>query len=48
MTELVVVAIDKPGLLADVAGVLYANRIEVVDAAIYSAPAVRHSETPEG
>ena len=28
--------VDTPGLLADVAGVLYANRIEVVDAAIYS------------
>ena len=35
MTELVLAAADTPGLLADVAGVLYANRIEVVDAAIY-------------
>jgi [protein-PII] uridylyltransferase len=36
MTELVLSAADTPGLLAEVAGVLYANRIEVVDAAIYS------------
>ena len=36
MTEMVLAAADTPGLLADVAGVLYANRIEVVDAAIYS------------
>jgi [protein-PII] uridylyltransferase len=36
MTEMVLAAADVPGLLADVAGVLYANRIEVVDAAIYS------------
>jgi [protein-PII] uridylyltransferase len=47
MTELVVVAVDKPGLLADVAGVLYANRIEVVDAAIYSRQPSDASETPE-
>jgi [protein-PII] uridylyltransferase len=40
VSELVLAALDAPGLLADVAGVLYANRIEVVDAAIYSrAPA---------
>jgi [protein-PII] uridylyltransferase len=40
VTEMVLAALDAPGLLADVAGVLYANRIEVVDAAIYSrAPA---------
>jgi [protein-PII] uridylyltransferase len=40
VTEMVLAARDTPGLLADVAGVLYANRIEVVDAAIYSrAPA---------
>jgi [protein-PII] uridylyltransferase len=36
ITEMVLAARDTPGLLADVAGVLYANRIEVVDAAIYS------------
>jgi [protein-PII] uridylyltransferase len=36
VTEMVLAAKDTPGLLADVAGVLYANRIEVVDAAIYS------------
>jgi [protein-PII] uridylyltransferase len=36
VTEMVLAALDTPGLLADVAGVLYANRIEVVDAAIYS------------
>ena len=47
MTELVVVAVDTPGLLADVAGVLYANRIEVVDAAIYSRQPSDTSETPE-
>ena len=47
MTELVVVAVDTPGLLADVAGVLYANRIEVVDAAIYSRQPSDTTETPE-
>jgi [protein-PII] uridylyltransferase len=36
LTEMVLAATDTPGLLAEVAGVLYANRIEVVDAAIYS------------
>jgi [protein-PII] uridylyltransferase len=36
ITEMVLAARDTPGLLAVVAGVLYANRIEVVDAAIYS------------
>src|SRR5450432_4415765 len=36
ITEMVLAARDTPGLLADVAGVLYANRIEVVDAAVYS------------
>jgi [protein-PII] uridylyltransferase len=36
VTEMVLAARDTPGLLADVAGVLYANRVEVVDAAIYS------------
>jgi [protein-PII] uridylyltransferase len=33
---MVLAARDTPGLLSAVAGVLYANRIEVVDAAIYS------------
>ena len=42
MTEMVLAAADTPGLLAEVAGVLYANRIEVVDAAIYS----RHPSDP--
>lgn len=36
VTEMVLAATDVPGLLAVVAGVLYANRIEVMDAAIYS------------
>jgi [protein-PII] uridylyltransferase len=35
-TELVLAAVDAPGLLAEVAGVLHANRIDVMDAAIYS------------
>jgi len=35
-TEMVLAAVDVPGLLAEVAGVLHANRIEVLDAAIYS------------
>ncbi len=43
MTEMVLVAPDSPGLLAEVAGVLHANRLEVVDAAIYS----RKSTTPD-
>ena len=36
ITEMVLTAEDAPGLLAEVAGVLHANRIDVVDAAIYS------------
>ena len=40
--SMVLAAADTPGLLAEVAGVLYANRIEVVDAAIYSRAAGRH------
>jgi len=36
VTEMVLAARDTPGLLAEVAGVLFANRVEVVDAAIYS------------
>ena len=47
MTEMVLAAADTPGLLADVAGVLYANRIEVVDAAIYSRQPADASEAPE-
>jgi [protein-PII] uridylyltransferase len=47
MTEMVLAAADTPGLLADVAGVLYANRIEVVDAAIYSRHPTDPSESPE-
>jgi [protein-PII] uridylyltransferase len=35
-SDLVVVADDVPGLLAKVAGVLFANRIDILDAAIYS------------
>ena len=47
MTEMVLAAADTPGLLSDVAGVLYANRIEVVDAAIYSRHPADTSESPE-
>jgi [protein-PII] uridylyltransferase len=39
-SELVLVAQDVPGLLARVAGVLFANRIDILDAAIYSREAV--------
>ena len=35
-SELVLVANDVPGLLARVAGVFYANRIDILDAAVYS------------
>ncbi len=35
-SELVLIADDEPGLLAKVAGVLHANRIDILDAAIYS------------
>jgi [protein-PII] uridylyltransferase len=35
-SELVLAADDEPGLLAKAAGVLYANRIDILDAAIYS------------
>ncbi len=35
-SELVVVADDVPGLLAKIAGVLFANRIDIMDATIYS------------
>jgi len=39
-TEMVLAAVDVPGLLAEVAGVLHANRIDVLDAAIYSREAI--------
>jgi [protein-PII] uridylyltransferase len=35
-SELVVIADDQPGLLAKITGVLFANRIDILDAAIYS------------
>jgi [protein-PII] uridylyltransferase len=35
-SELVLLADDQPGLLSKVTGVLYANRIDILDAAIYS------------
>jgi [protein-PII] uridylyltransferase len=47
MTEMVLAAVDVPGLLAEVAAVLYANRIEVVDAAIYSRQPADANERPE-
>jgi [protein-PII] uridylyltransferase len=47
MTEMVLAALDTPGLLAELAGVLYANRIEVVDAAIYSRQPSEPAESPE-
>jgi [protein-PII] uridylyltransferase len=45
VSEMVLAARDTPGLLAEVAGVLYANRVEVVDAAIYSRSS-RDPKTP--
>ncbi len=48
VTEMVLAARDTPGLLADVAGVLYANRIDVVDAAIYSRASASESESADG
>jgi [protein-PII] uridylyltransferase len=47
VSEMVLAALDTPGLLAEVAGVLYANRIEVVDAAIYSRQAADAGERAE-
>jgi [protein-PII] uridylyltransferase len=47
MSEMVLAALDVPGLLAEAAGVLYANRIEVVDAAIYSRESATAGEAPE-
>ncbi|HVZ86592.1 MAG TPA: [protein-PII] uridylyltransferase [Polyangia bacterium] len=46
-TEMVLAARDLPGLLTDMAGVLYANRIEVIDAAIYSRQPVDAGEEAE-
>jgi [protein-PII] uridylyltransferase len=42
-SELVIVADDVPGLLAKITGVLFANRIDILDAAIYS----REPQSPE-
>lgn len=42
--ELVVVADDVPGLLAKVTGVLFANKLDVMEAAIYS----REPDGPQG
>jgi len=47
LTDMVLAALDAPGLLAEVAGVLYANRIEVVDAAIYSRQPADPGESAE-
>lgn len=47
LSEMVLAALDTPGLLAEVAGVLYANRIGVVDAAIYSRKPADTSEQAE-
>jgi [protein-PII] uridylyltransferase len=47
LSEMVLAALDTPGLLAEVAGALYANRIEVVDAAIYSRESASPGEAPE-
>ncbi|MEA2700983.1 MAG: [protein-PII] uridylyltransferase, partial [Myxococcales bacterium] len=47
VTEMVLVAPDMPGLLAEVAGVLHANRLDVVDAAIYSRKATVPDQTAE-
>ncbi len=43
-SELVLVADDVPGLLANATGVLFANRIDILDAAIYS----REAPAPGG
>ena len=47
ITDMVLAAIDVPGLLAEVTGVLHANRIDVVDAAIYSRESVDAAEPAE-
>ncbi|MDX2023994.1 MAG: [protein-PII] uridylyltransferase [Deltaproteobacteria bacterium] len=46
-SEMVLVADDVPGLLATVTGVLFANRIDILDAAIYSREAVNEGEVAE-
>ncbi len=45
--ELVVVADDVPGLLAKITGVLFANKLDILDAAIYSRPAPQGRERGE-
>jgi len=47
ITDMVLAAIDVPGLLAEVTGVLHANRIDVVDAAIYSRESSQPGEPAE-
>jgi [protein-PII] uridylyltransferase len=47
ITDMVLAATDVPGLLAEVTGVLHANRIDVVDAAIYSREAGGPGEAGE-
>jgi [protein-PII] uridylyltransferase len=37
-TEMILVAEDVPGLLATVTGVLYANRVDILEASIYTRP----------
>lgn len=46
-SEMVLSAEDHPGLLAKVAGVLFANRIDILDAAIYSRAASAASPNGE-
>lgn len=46
-SEMVLTANDVPGLLAAVTGVLFANRIDILDAAIYSREPVREGEVAE-
>ena len=45
--ELVVVADDVPGLLAKITGVLFANKLDIMDAAIYSREPFRQLTTGE-
>jgi [protein-PII] uridylyltransferase len=46
-SELVVIADDVPGLLAKLTGVLFANRIDILDAAIYSREPIAPARTGE-
>lgn len=46
-SELVLAAADVPGLLSKAAGVLFANRIDIVDAAIYSREALTGGQMGE-